>query len=340
VKILYAIQATGNGHLVRAREIVPILQKLGETDVIVSGIQGDISLPFEIRGSFYGFSFIFGKKGGIDFLRTLFNLKLIRLFRDIILFPVKDYDLIINDFEPVTAWACKIRKKECIGLSHQNAVLHPSAAKPPGNGIFGKLVLKYYAPVDFRYGFHFEAFNEMNFTPVIRKSIREVSPKNKGHFTVYLSAFSDREIIKLLEPFQRVSWEVFSKSCTSEYQIGNIYFSPVSYEAFNESFVNCAGIFCTAGFETPAEAIHMGKKLCVIPMKNQYEQACNAAQLAKMGIMVIENNREIQSKIGEWISSNSILHIEYNDTTSEIIHELVRTHALNCENLLLNNLAF
>ncbi len=340
MKILYAIQATGNGHLARAREIVPILQKLGETDVVVSGTQGDISLPFEIKSSFYGFSFIFGKKGGVDFLRTVYKMKLFRLISDIILFPVKDYDLIINDFEPVTAWACKIRRKECVGLSHQNAVLHPLAAKPSKNDFFGKLVLKYYAPASVRYGFHFNAFDGKNFTPVIRNSIRKATPKNKGHFTVYLPAFSDKEIIKLLEPFQRVRWEVFSKTCTNEYQIRNIHFSPVSYEAFNESFVNCAGIFCTAGFETPAEAIFMGKKLCVVPMKNQYEQACNAAQLAEMGIFVIENNSGIQSQVGEWLADNTFIHIFYPDKTAEIIHELVRAHALSCDSFSLKNLAF
>ena len=39
MKILYAIQGTGNGHLSRARDIIPILQKKGDVDILVSGTQ-------------------------------------------------------------------------------------------------------------------------------------------------------------------------------------------------------------------------------------------------------------------------------------------------------------
>jgi hypothetical protein len=35
-------------------------------------------------------------------------------------------------------------------------------------------------------------------------------------------------------------------------------------------------------FETPAEALFLGKKLLVIPMTGQYEQECNAAALAAL----------------------------------------------------------
>ena len=61
MKILYAVQATGNGHLSRAMEIIPHLKKLGKTDILVSGIQSDIELPFDVKYKFKGLSFIFGK---------------------------------------------------------------------------------------------------------------------------------------------------------------------------------------------------------------------------------------------------------------------------------------
>ena len=46
MKVLYAIQGTGNGHLSRARDIVPILQKQTSLDILVSGTQADITLPY------------------------------------------------------------------------------------------------------------------------------------------------------------------------------------------------------------------------------------------------------------------------------------------------------
>jgi uncharacterized protein (TIGR00661 family) len=317
------VQGTGNGHLARATEIVPILQELGDVDILVSGIQGDINLPFAVKYKFYGFSFIFGKKGGVDIWHTITRFRPIRLIRDIFKLPVKDYDLIINDFEPVTAWACKLRKKKSVGLSHQNAVLHPQAAKPAKTDWLGKLVLKNYAPSTVRYGFHFKSFDERHFTPVIRSDVRNAKPYDGGHYTVYLPAFSDEQIIKLLGQFSDVKWEVFSKYCKERYESGAIHFSPVSFTGFGKSFVSCKGIICTAGFETPAEAIFMGKKLCVFPMKGQYEQACNAAQLADLGIPVATEISEFQKLISTWLSNDSALHISYPDKTKEILETVV-----------------
>lgn len=327
MKILYAIQGTGNGHLARATEIIPYLQEIGETDILVSGIQGDIRLPFEVKYKLYGFSFIFGRKGGVDIWKTIVKTRLFRLVNDIRKIPVNDYHLVINDFEPVTAWACKLRKKTCIGLSHQNAVLHAKAARPTKKDIPGTLILKHYAPSKIRYGFHFKQLDGQNFTPVIRSSIRKAMVTNKGHYTVYLPAFSDAEIEKILSRHKNVRWEVFSKHCRESYSTGSIQFNPVSLDGFNRSFVSCAGILCTAGFETPAEALYMGKKLCVIPMKNQYEQACNAVMLVEMGIPVIDKMSNCRHILTNWLAQNQTVKITYADNTKCIIAELIDSYA-------------
>ena len=64
MKILYAIQGTGNGHLSRARDIIPILPKKGDLDILVSGSQVDVQLPYHVKYMFTGLSFVFGKAGG------------------------------------------------------------------------------------------------------------------------------------------------------------------------------------------------------------------------------------------------------------------------------------
>lgn len=324
MKILYAIQGTGNGHLARATEIIPYLQKIGETDLLVSGIQGDIRLPFEVKYKLYGFSFIFGEKGGVDIWQTILKFRPFRLWQAIRKLPVKDYDVVLCDFEPVTAWACKLRKVKCVGISHQNAVLHSKAPKPLKKDGLGQLTLKHYAPTKIKYGFHFKSLDARNFTPVIRSSIRKATVTDKGHYTVYLPAFCDKEITKILVKFPHIRWEVFSKKCRVEYEKENIHFYPVSLQKFNQSFVNCTGILCSAGFETPAEALFMGKKLCVVPMKNQYEQACNAAFLAELGIPVIANGANFQDKLQVWISGQEVIQIKYPDQTREIIRSVVK----------------
>ena len=133
MKVLYAIQGTGNGHICRAREIIPILKKKAEVDILISGIQSDVGLPYTIKYKFKGLSFIFGKKGGIDLLKTYQKSSLKTLYKEIQSLLVEKYDLVISDFEPVSAWACKIKNKTCIGLSHQSAVIfHAPSTFFPG----------------------------------------------------------------------------------------------------------------------------------------------------------------------------------------------------------------
>jgi uncharacterized protein (TIGR00661 family) len=323
MKILYAIQGTGNGHLARATEIVPLLNELGETDVMVSGIQGDIKLPFEIKHRYYGLSFIFGKNGGVNKVQTLKKLKLVKFYNDLKHCPVENYDVVISDFEPVSAWACRLKGKKCIGLSHQNAVLHPAAPKPNENDWLGEWVLQNYAPVHQKFGFHFKNLDGFNFTPVIRNVIRNAKHTKQGHYTVYLPAFSDNKIKKLLSLYPNTRWEVFSKHSKESYQSGSIWFRPVSLEEFTKSFISCDGILCTAGFETPAEALFMGKKLCVIPMNNQYEQKCNAAFLEHLGVTVLKNLDEAYLTLKIWLNTSNVIHIDYTDETRRILKEVV-----------------
>ena len=73
MKILYAIQGTGNGHLSRSMDIVPLLQQMAEVDVLVSGTQGDLALPFPVKYKFNGFGFIFGKSGGVDLWKSFYK---------------------------------------------------------------------------------------------------------------------------------------------------------------------------------------------------------------------------------------------------------------------------
>jgi len=327
MKILYAVQGTGNGHLARATEIVPILKSMADTDVLVSGTQVDMKALFRIDYRLSGLSFIVGQNGGVDIWQTAKKMEIIQFFKDIRNLRVNQYDLVISDFEPVSAWACKLHRKACIGLSHQNAVLHHSAPKPEFNDLFGKLVLKHYAPASFRYGFNFKPFSPHIFPPVIRRDIRNAESTTKPHYTVYLPAYSDQQIQDVLSSIPDIEWQVFSKHSKTKYTVGNVHFQPVSLEAFTTSFLSCTGILCTAGFEGPAEAIYMGKKLCVIPMKKQYEQYCNAAFLKSMGIKVLNSFSKSVPELTEWVNETEALQINYPDLTHEILSDILIKHS-------------
>ncbi|MDO1444713.1 glycosyltransferase family protein [Rhodocytophaga aerolata] len=327
MKLLYALQGTGNGHLSRARDIIPLLDKKAELDVLISGTQADISLDYPVKYRLNGLSFVFGKKGGVDLKQTLLRANSRKFISEITKLPVSQYDLIINDFEPVSAWAAKLTGKPCIGLSHQRAVLSPFAPKPKEDDLAGRLILKNYAPVPAGYGFHFEAYDPTIYTPVIRQQIRKALIQDKGHYTVYLPAYDDGRLFNFLSRFKQVRWEVFSKHNKSAFTLGNVSVRPLNNTAFIESMAASRGILCGAGFETPAEALYLRKKLLVIPMKNQYEQQCNAAALKKMGVPVIKKlHVKYTDAIYEWLESQTIIEVNYPDITQQVIDTILHTH--------------
>ena len=327
MKILFAIQGTGNGHLSRAKDVYPEIARYGDVDVLISGIQADVDFPFPVKYKLYGMSFIFGKKGGVDILATAKRTKLFQLIKDIRNFPVEQYDLVINDFEPVSSWACKRKKLPCISLSHQCAVMHPNSPKPEEGDFVGKLVLERYAPVTACYGFHFKPFGENIFTPVIRKEIRKLKPTNLGHYTVYLPAYDDATMVKHLSKFPNVKWEVFSKHNKEPFVKDNVHVQKINNEAFVKSMESCAGVFCGGGFEGPAEAMYLGKKVLVIPMTGQYEQQCNAVGAAAMGAAVIKTlSEQYYSTITDWLENGQPITVNYPDITADIIAKLMKEH--------------
>src|SRR4028118_351813 len=327
MKILYAIQGTGNGHISRARDIIPILENNHQVDILTSGSQTDVELPFAVKYKYHGLGFVFGKNGGVDIFESYKRSKLKVFFSEINSVPVQAYDLVINDFEPVSAWACYQKNKKCIALSHHAAVLNKYAPKPKHTGWIGKAILKKYAPATAHYGFHFKEYDTNIFTPVIRQQIREQRIENKGHYTVYLPAYEDKRILKVLKEFPSIRWQVFSKHNKNAFKEQNITIQQISNEAFIASMASAEGILCGAGFETPAEALFMNKKLMVIPMKGQYEQQCNAAALKDMDVPVIKSLKlKHADKIKNWIETGKRIEVDYPDNTEEIISKILMDH--------------
>ncbi|MFH1120274.1 MAG: glycosyltransferase family protein [Bacteroidota bacterium] len=334
MKILYAIQGTGNGHLSRARDIVPVLMKNHEVDLLVSGLQADVEFPFPVKYRFKGLGFIFGAKGGIDFVETYKRNHIRVLLSEINSLPVHNYNLVINDFEPVSAWACYLGKVKCISISHQAAVLNKNAPQPKDVDMIGKAILKNYAPSEIKYGFHFKPYDDHIFTPVIRSQVRKQKTGTRGHYTVYLPAYDDKRILKVLKLCGDARWEVFSKHNKIKICAGNITIQPIDNDAFIASMATSEGVICGAGFETPAESLYLQKKLLVVPMKGQYEQLCNASALKEMGIPVLNSFKSGNAdKIIQWIENGNVVMVDYPDNTEEIINGIIAAHSATTSSL-------
>jgi len=327
MKILYAIQGTGNGHVSRAREIVPLLQQYGDVDLLISGTQADVKLTQEVKYQLHGFSFIFGKKGGVNHFETWKTMDLPQFVKDVRTLPLKDYNLILNDFEPVTAWACKVQGIESVGLGHQASFQSEKVPKPKSID-WAQLVLKYYAPASHYVGFHFDRYDDFIYTPVIRAEIRNMRSSNLGHYTVYLPAIDDRWLVPLLKQIPNVNWQVFSKHTKLNYGDGNVVVSPIDNALFNMSLASCAGFLSGGGFEGPAEALFLGKKLLVVPMKFQYEQQCNAFALKQFGLPVIwGSNKNWLPVIKDWVDHPQEHQFYFPDETASVIDKVVKQFA-------------
>lgn len=325
MKILYAIQGTGNGHLSRAKAIYPELCKHGNVDVLLSGIQVELKTDFPVKYRLKGLSFIFGSTGGVDMLNTALQNNIFTFLKEIKSLPVKDYDLIISDFEPVSAWACKLANKRCVGLSNQVALLDKNVPKSRKIDPFGWLILKYYAPTKSSIGFHFRSYSKSIFTPIISEQVRSLSVANKGHILVYLPAFSDRVLVPYFRKFSAYNFHIFSKRALDAYKSENIQVYPISEQKFLRSLGNCAAVITAAGFGLTSEALFLKKKLLVVPMNQQIEQACNAEALEQMGVPVVKAlTQKNQKTFLNFFESAQCVEVNYPNNIEQIVRAIFR----------------
>lgn len=327
MKILFGIQGTGNGHISRAREIVPLLQQYGEVDLLVSGTQAEVSLSQPLKYQYHGFSFVFGTKGGVDNWATYKLMNLPQLWKDMHSLPLQQYDLIVNDFEPVSAWACKLQKVPSVSLSHQCSFVSPKTPRP-AKWNYAEWLFKYYSPTTHHIGFHFEQYDSFIHTPVIRSEIRTLATSNKGHYTVYLPAYDDKILIKQLSKVKDVEWQIFSKRQKTPLREGNVTVLPVNNNTFNQSLASCAGLLTGGGFEGPAEALFLGKKVMMIPMTGQYEQQCNALAASRLGVPVVHHiDSHFTEHLQKWIADDKKIIVDFKDETAQIVENMVKQYA-------------
>jgi len=317
VKILYGIQSTGNGHITRSSKMVSRLVKSGcMVDVIFSGKNSQLNFPFPIKYNFKGLTFYYNGRGGIDYWKTWKELKLVQLMKDVRL-DTSSYDIIISDFEPITAWAAEFQDKVSFGISNQHSFLSKFTPRPSKKDFLGESILKWMAPVKHPIGLHFENYDHFIKPPIIRDSLLNSNITNKGHYTVYLSNWGYEY---LLPHFRNINakFEIFT-NVKKPFRYKNCYIKPINKVYFDESFKSCEGIITAGGFQTCSEALYLNKKLIVVPIDNQYEQLCNVESLKRLGV----NVGKIEDCEKFIISENQQKIIDWVDPTDEIVQKIL-----------------
>ncbi len=330
MKILYAVQATGNGHISRAMEILPYLKPYGEVDIFLSGVNNSLQLDAPVKYRSEGLCLFYTDRGGLDYLKMTRKFAPLRIMKEVRDLPVEKYDLVLNDFESITALACSYKKVPSVNFGHQASFKSAKTPRPVKKDHIGEWILQNYARASQYIGLHFKSYDDFILPPVIKKDILNAAPQNQGYITVYLSSYSDKELAKYFAPLRDFQFQIFSKEVKQPVKQGNMLFIPVSKEAFNKSLIDCQGIITGAGFETPAEALYLGKKLMVIPIHGQYEQFCNAAALEEMGVVSLPVlDSAFAPAFQSWISEQKKISFSPDYSTEAIISFLM----LHCKGI-------
>lgn len=202
-------------------------------------------------------------------------------------------DVVVNFFEPVTGLHYLLRRPRvpmvCVG--HQYLLLHPRYPFPPGArvhrratqafirltsaGATRRLALSLYpgAPAPTK---------RLDVVPpLLREAVFDLPLGMQQDFVlVYLlnSGYAE-ELIAWHRRRPEVPLHCFwdrPGAAPVERRDATLTFHQIDDVRFLERMARCRGLACTAGFESVAEAMYLGKPVHVVPVEGHYEQRCNA----------------------------------------------------------------
>ncbi|MBN1626458.1 MAG: hypothetical protein JW944_08020 [Deltaproteobacteria bacterium] len=282
MNILYGVQATGNGHISRSREVVRNLKNAGHNvATILSGREPSLLWDmgdFEPYISQRGITFATGR-GRLQYFKTAFELHPFEYLRDSRSFDASGYDLVITDFEPISARIAKLNRIPSIGIGHQYAF--PYDIPMSDANILSMFIIKHFAPADISIGLHWHHFNQPILPPIVpRINDGEVEIDNKK-ILVYLPFEELVDIESLLIPFASHDFYIYHKDVSS-HEIRNLHLRPYSRKNFLRDLMECNGVITNAGFELASESLHLGKRLLVKPLAGQMEQSSNALAISML----------------------------------------------------------
>ena len=320
MRILYGVQGTGNGHLARTRALLPELRIKDVTiDFIFSGRVADDYFDMQDYGDyrvFRGLTLIH-KRGRLKLLKTLLSNNIFSFIKDVINLKTDHYDLIISDFEPITAWSTRLKGVPCIALSHQCAFDYDV---PKASGYWlSKLIMKIFAPAKTKIGFHYDHFNQPVLPPLVSANNEAITNNNK--IVVYMGFESVDDIISYLSGFTDYQFEVFA-NINQPKTLGHINLNPLSIKGFHKQLVSCDGVISNAGFELSSECLVYGKKLLVKPLCGQYEQLCNVVALESMGRATTMTSLD-RHILSQWLKLPSEPAVEYPAVAEAIANWIV-----------------
>jgi len=122
--------------------------------------------------------------------------------------------------------------------------------------------------------------NIITVPPLLRQEVKAIQPQKGESWLAYLTHFRlADEIITWSEKHPEVKLDCFWDNPTHKtvYTYSDsLTFHPIDAEKYLEKMTHCAGLISTAGFESVAEAMYLGKPVMMVPVPTPIVQMITA----------------------------------------------------------------
>lgn len=333
MRLLYGVQATGNGHISRARAMQRALaQHNVQVDFLFSGRPASQLFEMTAFGDFQwrrGLSFV-SVGGKISRRQTAIQAHLRTLWRDICALETRRYDLVLTDFEPITAWAARRQGTPVVALGHQYALHAPTPLV--GMDLFQRLLLRKFAPARQHIGLHWHHFNHppqqgrLVLPPIV--DLPQVptfaDPDNlQAPVLVYLPFEAPQDIIAWLRPLQKYQFRIYGAGGLQS-ALPHLQFCTPAVGQFKQDLIRASAVISNAGFELISEALQLKKRILVKPLLGQPEQRCNALALQQLRLAAATEQLSSQ-RISQFLQDYQPQQaVSYPDVASAIAQWLVK----------------
>ncbi|WP_455223039.1 MJ1255/VC2487 family glycosyltransferase [Kaarinaea lacus] len=321
MRILYGVQGTGNGHITRARALSTELNNAGvDVDYVFSGrpaIEYFNMEPFGAYKPYRGLTFA-TNNGQIQYTKTALNNNLFNLYREIKSLDLDSYDLVITDFEPVTAWAARLQNKPSLGIGHQYAFDYDIPVE--GSNWLARFIMKHFAPAGISLGVHWYHFDNPILPPIIEPPLE--NPAQEPHkILVYLPFENLKHICNWLAADKDYQFYIYHHITTPEDR-GHLHLRPLSRYKFQMDLASSVGVITNSGFELASETIQYGKKILTKPLHGQMEQISNAVALKILKRADVISTLD-PAALKAWLQKKNPQPVRYPNVAKEIVQWIV-----------------
>ena len=306
-RFIFTVQGEGRGHLTQAISLTQIAQEAGHEVVgyAVGSFQGRKIPPFfaQFIGNtpliqYESPSINYGKGKSVQLGKTAFQAfskfgtywKSAAQLGDFI--DALQPDGIVNFYESITGlYNLKSGSKiPCMSVGHQYLLLSDHFETIPEKAV-DRFLLNINTKItaigsskllglSFRFMPNDLKRNIITVPPLLRQEVKAIQPQSGERWLAYLTHYRlADEIMAWSSLNPEVKLDCFWDNPTRKtaYQFSDsLTFHPIDAEKYLIKMTHCAGLISTAGFESVAEAMYLGKPVMMVPVPNHIEQMINA----------------------------------------------------------------